>query len=94
MRGSSGSWRAGEHAIGGDAGAFDGLRGEDRTAALVEDIDHLLDAGDFGVDDVVGENDSEGLVAYQFFGAENGVAEAERLVLANVADAGQGRDTA
>ena len=38
------------------------------------------------VDDVVGEQDGEGLVADEFAGHEDGVAEAERFFLANVGD--------
>ena len=50
--------------------------------------------GSFGIDHVVGQDDGEGLVADQFLGAEHGVAEAERLLLAHVADAGERGDAA
>ena len=86
--------RAGQHAVGGDGGAFDGLRSQHGPAALVEDVDHLLQAGDLGVDHIVGQDDGEGFIADQFLGAENGVAQAERLLLAHVADARQRGDTA
>ena len=50
--------------------------------------------GTGGVDDVVGEEDGEGFVADEFFGHENGVAEAEGLGLAGVGDLGELRDGA
>ena len=53
---------------------------------LVEDFDHLFEAGDFGVDNVVGEQDGEGFVADHFAGHEDGVAEAESFFLADVGD--------
>ena len=56
--------------------ALDGLRRQHRTAALVEDIDHLLQAGNFGIDHVVGQDDGEWLVADQFLGAEHSVSQA------------------
>ena len=36
------------------------------TLHLVEDVNHLLQARHGGVDHVVGQDDSEGLVAHQF----------------------------
>ncbi len=61
---------------------------------FVEGFDHLLHAGDVGVDDVVGEEDGEGLVADDLLGHEDGVAEAERLGLAGDGDLGELRDGA
>ena len=65
-----------------------------RAAAIVEDVDHLLETGHFGIDHVVGQDDGEGLVADKFLGAENGVSQAERLALAHIADARKCRDAA
>ena len=45
--------------------------------------------GTRGHDDVVAEEDAEGLVAHQRARAEDGVAEAERLLLADVGDGRQ-----
>ena len=56
---------------------------------FVEGFDHLLHAGDGGVDDVVGEEDGEGFVADDLFGHEDGVAEAEGFGLAGVGDRGR-----
>ena len=81
-------------AVGGDGGAFDDLGGEDGGLGFVEGFDHLLHAGDGGVDDVVGEEDGEGLVADDLFGHEDGVAEAEGFGLAGVGDAGEFGDGA
>jgi hypothetical protein len=78
-----------EDAVGGDGGAFDDFGAEDAALGFVEGFDHLLHARDFGVDDVVGEEDGEGLVADELFGHEDGVAEAEGFGLAGVGDAGE-----
>jgi hypothetical protein len=78
-----------EDAVGGDGGAFDDLGAEDAAVDLVEGFDHLLHAGDGGVDDVVGEEDGEGLVADKLLGHEDGVTEAEGFGLAGVGDAGE-----
>ena len=61
---------------------------------FVEGIDHLLHAGDGGVDDVVGEEDGEGLVADDLLGHEDGVAEAEGFGLAGVRRRGEFGDGA
>ena len=50
----------------------------------IENFDHLFEAGDFGVDHVVGEEHGERLVADQFARHEDGVAEAQRFFLADV----------
>ena len=60
----------------------------------MEGFDHLLHARDGGVDDVVGEQDCEGLVADELLGHEDGVAEAEGLGLAGEGDLGELRDGA
>ena len=78
-----------EDAIGGDGRAFDDFGGKDAALGLFEGFDHLLHAGDGGVNDVVGEEDGEGLVADELFGHEDGVAEAARLGLSGVGDAGE-----
>ena len=61
---------------------------------FVEGFDHLLHAGDGGVDYVVGEEDGEGFVADDLFGHEDGVSEAEGFCLAGVGDAGEFGDGA
>ena len=81
-----------EAAVGGDGRAFDDLGAEDAGLGFVEGFDHLLHAGDGGVDDVVGEQDGEGFVADELFGHEDGVAEAEGLGLAGVGDLRELRD--
>ena len=86
--------RAGEHAVGGDGRSLRLSAWQHGAAALVEDIDHLLQAGHFGVDHVVGQNDGERLVADEFLGAEHGVAQAERFALADIADARELGDAA
>src|SRR5580698_3821297 len=83
--------RAGQHAVGADAGAFNGHGGDHRAASFVEDFNHLLEAWRIGVDHIVGQDDREGLVAHKLFGAEHRVAQAEWLLLAHVADARHGR---
>ena len=75
-----------EHAVGRNHFAFDDLRGQHRALGLIEDLDHLLEAGDFGVDHVIGQEHGEGLVAYQFARHQHGVAEAESFFLADVGD--------
>ena len=77
-----------------DGGALDDLRAEDGGAGLGEGVDHLLHAGDGGVDDVVGEEDGEGLIADEVLGHEDGVAEAEGFGLPDVGDVGELRDGA
>ena len=47
-----------------------------------------------GIDDVVGQHDSERLVADDLLGLQHRVAEAERLGLARVADLGEIGDAA
>ena len=54
--------------------------------------DHLLHAGNFGVDDVIGEQDGEGLVADELLGHEDGVSETEGFRLTGVGDLGEPGD--
>jgi len=84
-----GDGRAVEHAVGGDGRAFDDLGADDAALRLLERLDHLLEARHLRVDDVVGQDNGEGLVVDQFLCHQDGVAEAERLGLARVGDAGQ-----
>lgn len=81
-----------EAAVVLDGGALDDLRAEDGGAGLLEGFYHLLHAGDGGVDDVVREEDGEGLVADELLGHEDGVSEAERFGLADVGDLCELRD--
>src|SRR5471032_1561388 len=60
--------------------------GDDIAAGRGIDVDHLLEAGHLAEDEIVGEQDGEGLVADEIAGAPHGVTEAERLLLARVAD--------
>ena len=53
-----------------------------------------LRQGGSRVDHVVGQDDGERLVADQLLGAEHRMAQAERLLLAHVADARHRRDAA
>ena len=57
-----------EHAIGGDGLTFHHLGRQHRGTGFVVDIDHLLKAGDWSVDDVVGQHHGEGFVAHQLLG--------------------------
>ena len=84
-----------EAAVGGDGGAFDDLGAEDADDWVSLKASTIcFMQGVVGVDDVVGEEDAEGLVADELFGHENGVAEAEGLGLADVGDLGELRDGA
>jgi hypothetical protein len=75
-----------EDAVRGNHFAFDDLSGEDGALLLIEDFDHLLEAGNFGVDHVVGQENGEGLVADKLAGHQDGVAEAESFFLADIGD--------
>ena len=78
-----------EHAVGGNPRTLDHLRGQHGALRLVEDIHHLFETGHLGIDDVVGQEDREGLVAHQFARGEHGVAQAQRLFLAHIGDVDQ-----
>jgi hypothetical protein len=54
-----------------------------RAALLLRNLGHLLHHGFFGVDKVVGEEDGERLIANDRRRAQHGVAESQRLRLAN-----------
>jgi len=58
-----------------------GFGAEDAAAGLVEGFDHLLHASDLGVDDIVGQDDAEGLVADEFLGLQHSMTETERFGL-------------
>src|SRR5260221_1898849 len=58
----------------------------DVAAGLLVDIDHLLEAGHVGEEEIVGEDDGEGLIADELARAPDGVAEAERLLLPRIGD--------
>ena len=57
------------------------LHGEDGGLSGVEDLQKLLEDGGAGVDDVVREEDGERLGANGFASGEDGVTEAQLLVL-------------
>ena len=58
---------------------------DDVAAGLVVDVDHLREAAGLAAHDHVGEEHGEGLVADELAGAPDGVAEAERRLLAGEA---------
>ena len=64
-----------------------------RAEELV-DVQKLAQAGRFGVDHVVGQHHGEGLVAHQFRGAQHGMAQPQRLLLADIGDVDHVRDAA
>jgi hypothetical protein len=79
-----------DHAVLVDPLAGHPLDGNDGSGVLVEDVEELAHARHRGAaDDVVAEEDAERLVAHQRAGDQDGVAEAERLLLAHVTDRGQ-----
>ena len=53
---------------------------------LVEDLHHLLQAGNVRIDDVVGQQHGERFVAHQFARHQDGVAQSECFLLANIGD--------
>ena len=63
------------------------LDGDDRTVVAFEDVEQLAHARRRRApDDVVAEKDAEGFLTHQRAGAQNGVAEAQRLLLADIGD--------
>ena len=74
------------HAIGGNVLARDFHQRQHRRGIKLVDVQQLPQAGGFGVDDVVGKNDGEGFLADQFVRPQDGVAQTERLFLADVGD--------
>lgn len=68
--------------------------GDHAPGVPVADVEHRTEQGLARVDQVVAEEDGEGLVADVAAGTEHRVAEAERLALADVMDAGQARGIA
>ena len=54
----------------------------------LEDVEELPHARHAGHDDVVAQEDAEGLIPHERPGAEDGVTEAERLLLSHVGDGG------
>ena len=65
------------------------LDGEDVAAGLVVDLDHLLQAAGLALHHHVGQQHRERLVADEFAGTPDGMAEAERNLLAG--EAGRAR---
>ena len=66
--------------------------GDDRRVRLLVGVDQLADARPVGDDDVVRQDDREGLVADQVLGHQDRVSEAELLLLADVRHLGQVAD--
>ena len=85
---------AGDHAVARDLVHRHALDGEHRSAGAIEHVDHLLQRRRRRVDHIVGKDHGERLVADDGFGDEHGVAEPERLALADVRDVDQVRDLA
>ena len=73
-----------EDAVSRDARSVDLHGGNHRGLYLFENIHHLLEARDFRVNNVVGQQDGERLVAHQFAGGEHGVSQTESFFLAHV----------
>ena len=65
------------------------LDGQHRAVHPLEDVDHLAQRRRIRVDHVVAEDDGERFVADQFARDQHGVAEAERLPLADVREVDQ-----
>ena len=59
---------------------------EHGRAEVLVYVQQLTHTRDLGVDHVVGQHDSERLVTDEFFGAQDGVAQAQRFFLPNVRD--------
>src|SRR5260221_4217892 len=60
--------------------------GDDIAAGVSIDVDHRLEAGHVAENEIVGEEDGEGLIADEIARAPDGMTEAERLLLPRVAD--------
>ena len=73
-----------DDAVARDLVARHALHGEHRAVHPLEHVDHLLDRRRLRVDHVVAEDDRERLVADELARDQHGVAEAERLALADV----------
>ena len=84
----------GDDAVARDLVARHALDGEHRAVDALEHVDHLLDRRRVRVDHVVAQDDGERLVADELARDEHGVAEAERLALADVGEVDQVRDLA
>src|SRR5205823_6285873 len=67
-----------------DLGRVDLHEGDHRAAVLLLYVDHAGQQGVAGVDEVVAEEDREGLVAHVGLGAQDGVAQALGVALADV----------
>ena len=68
--------------------------GHHRAVGLAVGVDELADGRPVRDDDVVGQEDREGLVADEVLGHQDRVAQAELLLLAHVGDLGQVADVA
>ena len=62
--------------------------------SFFKDLHHLFQAGNFGVDHIIGQQYGKGLITYQFARGQHRVTEAERLLLAYVSDVDHVRDLA
>jgi hypothetical protein len=60
------------------------ITSQHRAAVALEDVEELLHARDPRDDDVVAQEDAEGLFPHQRARAEDGMAESQRLLLAHV----------
>ena len=83
-----------DDAVGGDAVPGDALDGHDRALDAIEDVHHLLQPSRLRIQHVVGQKDGEGLVADQVARDENGVAQPQRLALADRRHGGELRNPA
>src|SRR5712692_11880223 len=82
----------GDDAVTPDFLARDAHDGQHRAPVALEDVEELAHARHARHDDVVAEEDAEGLVADQGPRAEDGVTQSERLLLAHIGHRGQLRD--
>ncbi len=72
--------------VSGNCISFDHLGGQHRTLCFLEDLHHLLEDGDWGIDDVIRQQNSKWLVADQLAGSEHCVAKAQSFFLAHVSN--------
>src|SRR5690606_8260006 len=76
-------------AVEADLRRLDLEQGDDRAAEALLDVDHRREDGVAGVDEVVAEEDREGLVAHVLTAAEDGVAQPLGRALADGVDVGE-----
>src|SRR6266545_3194095 len=78
-----------DDAVAADLFLGDAHDGEHGAVVTLEDVEELPHAWHARDDDVVAQEDAEGLVAHQGPRTENGVAEPERLLLPDIGHGGE-----